>query len=95
MTLEQFKLTLKEQHPPEGISNLLRAMWHEGNNDWDTAHNIAQDISSADAAWVHAYLHRKEGDRGNAAYWYRLAGRPVPSVSLDEEWEQITAELLA
>jgi hypothetical protein len=94
MTLKEFKSTLSAPKPPEGISDLLRAMWYEGRNDWEMAHNIAQDISSDEGSWVHAYLHRKEGDQGNAAYWYRRAGRPVPHIQLDEEWENITAELL-
>lgn len=58
------------------------------------AHNIAQDIASDDGSWIHAYLHRKEGDQGNAVYWYHRAGRPVPRGSLHEEWEQIVNELL-
>ncbi len=94
MTLTEFKSTLSASKPPEGVSELLQAMWYEGKNDWETAHNIAQDIMSEDGSWVHAYLHRKEGDTGNAAYWYRRAGRPVPRTSLGEEWEDIVKELL-
>ncbi len=94
MTLMEFKSTLSASKPPEGVSELLQAMWYEGKNDWETAHNIAQDITSEDGSWVHAYLHRKEGDSGNAAYWYRRAGRPVPQIGLAEEWEDIVKELL-
>lgn len=89
MTLEEFKASLWNSQPPGGIPELLCALWYDGRNEWEKAHNIAQDNSSADGSWVHAYLHRVEGDHGNAAYWYRRAGRPVPRVSLQEEWEQI------
>jgi hypothetical protein len=63
--------------------------------DWTRAHEIAQDIETAEAAWVHAYLHRREGDQSNAAYWYRRAGKPVARGSLDEEWRAIVSALLA
>ena len=94
MTLEEFKSTLSEPKPPDGFSDLLRAMWYEANNDWNKAHDISQEIPSEDGSWVHAYLHRKEGDHGNAGYWYRRAGRPTCRMTLEEEWEQITADLL-
>ena len=94
MTLDDFKSTLSANHPPQDVAPLLKALWYEKNNDWERAHDIAQDIHSSDGSWIHAYLHRKEGDQGNAAYWYRRAGRPVPGVSLEEEWEQIVRELL-
>ena len=95
MTFETFKASLSGSHPPTGTSPLLEALWHEAKDDWNRAHNIAQDIHSDDGSWMHAYLHRKEGDHGNAAYWYRRAGRPVPKVSLNTEWEQIARELLS
>lgn len=94
MTLETFKATLTESEPPKGISKLLTALWYEGKNDWNQAHIIAQDISTKDGSWVHAYLHRKEGDHGNAAYWYHRAGKPVAATSLQEEWDQIVSALL-
>jgi hypothetical protein len=77
------------------VAPLLRALWHDARGDWDAAHRVAQDIEDADAAWVHAYLHRKEGDAGNAAYWYRRAGQPIATDSLDDEWTRIARELLA
>lgn len=95
MTFEEFKSTLSGAQPPSGISELVKAIWYEGKNDWEMAHNIAQEIHSADGSWIHAYLHRKEGDQGNAAYWYRRAGRPVPRISLQEEWEQLAREFLS
>jgi hypothetical protein len=94
MTLEAFISSLSQSHPPEGLSKLLQALWHEGKNDWEKAHNIAQDISSSDGSWIHAYLHRVEGDHANAAYWYHRAGKTIPRVSLEEEWEGIARELL-
>ena len=94
MTIEDFNLSLKQPHPPQGLPKLLEALWYAGKNDWENAHNIAQDISSAEGSWVHAYLHRREGDEGNAAYWYRRAGKPMPGISLQEEWEQIAIALL-
>lgn len=95
MTLDAFKSSLSKSDPPDGISTPLKAMWHEGKNDWERAHNIAQDISTDDGSWIHAYLHRVEGDQSNAAYWYHRAGKSVPRVSPEEEWEQIVAALLA
>ena len=94
MTLQDFKSTLSSPQPPAHLTDLLKAMWYEGKKDWEKAHNIAQDIGSQNGSWIHAYLHRREGDQGNAAYWYRRAGRPVPRVDLDQEWEQIVTELL-
>jgi hypothetical protein len=73
---------------------LLLALWHDAKDDWDASHNIAQDIHSNDGSWIHAYLHRKEGDAGNAGYWYRKAGKPYPSASLEKEWESIVSVLL-
>lgn len=94
MTLEEFKASLSESQPPKGISKLLEAMWYDGRHDWNMAHEIVQDIPSEDASWIHAYLHRKEGDHGNAAYWYSRAGKPVARVSLEEEWEEIVNVLM-
>lgn len=76
--------------PPQGISAPLLALWYDAKGDWERAHDIAQDLGSKEGDWIHAYLHRKEGDEGNAAYWYRRAGKPFPvGVSLQEEWEQL------
>jgi phage major head subunit gpT-like protein len=94
MTFEAFTSSLTEPQPPASLPKTLQALWYDGKNAWDTAHDIAQDIGSPDGSWIHAYLHRKEGDTGNAGYWYRRAGKPMPSVSLQREWEQIVRELL-
>jgi len=73
---------------------LLHALWHDAHGNWASAHALAQDVETADGARVHAYLHRKEGDAFNANYWYRRAGRPAFTGSLDEEWTAIATELL-
>jgi hypothetical protein len=95
MTLQDFKNSLSASKPSAQLSPLLQALWHDGKGDWEMSHTIAQDIPSKEGSWVHAYLHRKEGDAGNAMYWYNRAGRKMPEVSLDEEWEVIVSWLLA
>ncbi|SFS10208.1 hypothetical protein SAMN05421771_1760 [Granulicella pectinivorans] len=83
-----------EEANADDFSGLLLALWWDAKGDWKQAHEIAQDVEGADGAWVHAYLHRKEGDTWNAGYWYRRAGRPEARGSLREEWEEIVTELL-
>jgi hypothetical protein len=95
MTLEEFKGTVTRPVPPGGLSPPLLALWHDGAGNWDEAHRIAQDIEDGTGAWIHAYLHRKEGDLANAGYWYRRAGRPPAGVALEVEWEGIVEALLA
>lgn len=80
---------------PENLSPLLQAMWHDHQGNWEASHNLAQDINTRDGAWVHAYLHRKEGDASNALYWYHKAGEQMPSTTLEKEWEEIVTALLA
>ena len=94
LTLDEFRQTLSAASPPL-LSPLLRALWHDANGDWDEAHRIAQDVSGADAAWVHAYLHRKEGDLSNARYWYHQAGKEPGADALESEWQRIVTELLS
>jgi hypothetical protein len=93
MTLEEFKATLSGSAPPD-VLPALRALWHDGRGDWQAAHGVAQDVDDASGAWVHAYLHRKEGDLTNAAYWYRRAQQPVAADPLPVEWERIVTALL-
>jgi hypothetical protein len=95
MTLQEFKSSLSHNEPPAGSSLLLVALWHDGKGNWDASHDIAQDIYSNDGSWIHAYLHRKEGDTGNAGYWYRKAGKPYPTVSLEMEWNTLVNHFLA
>jgi hypothetical protein len=94
MTLQDFKASLSNSTPPTGLSDLLKALWYDGKGDWEASHNIAQDIHTQDGSWIHAYLHRKEGDLGNASYWYNRASKPVAKVSLAEEWEQLVKSFL-
>lgn len=94
MTFEEFSQTLTASTPPPGLQPALVALWHDARGDWDAAHGVAQDMPDPDGAWVHAYLHRKEGDAGNAAYWYRRAGKPAATVPLRVEWEQIVRAFL-
>ncbi len=93
MSIDEFK-KLAGGAPPKGVSAALLALYHDSCGDWAAAHESAQAVETPDGAWVHAYLHRKEGDLGNASYWYRRAGRPVPKCSVETEWEQIACELL-
>jgi hypothetical protein len=95
MDVPRFKGALADHEPPRGMSLLLQALWWAAKGDWDKAHAIAQDDDSADAAWVHAYLHRVEGDLVNAHYWYTRARRAPAASSLEAEWEAIVAALLA
>ena len=92
MTFEQFRNAESE---PRGLSPALRALWHAARGNWNEAHRIAQDVDDDAAAWVHAYLHREEGDLANAGYWYRRAHKPVASGPLEDEWERIARALLA
>ena len=95
MTLAEFKQTTSEAKPPTTLSPALRALWHDAKGDWNAAHQVAQDIDNTTGSWIHAYLHRKEGDLANAGYWYRRAQKPECRSSLDAEWEEIAASLLA
>jgi hypothetical protein len=94
MDIHTFEESLIQPAPPAGLSPAVEALWHERHGDWDLAHRIAQDITGAEGAWVHAYLHRREGDESNAAYWYRQAGKPVMRGSLDDEWRAMVEALL-
>ncbi len=94
MTLEEFKSSLRQSAVPSTVSPLLQAMWYAGKDNWEEAHNLAQDVHTTDGSWAHAYLHRQEGDLGNASYWYHRAGRTMPKHSLEKEWEEIVNAFL-
>ena len=94
MTLAEFKSTLSSATPPPGLGAPLEALWHDGRGDWDRAHRTVMSARGRNAAWVHAYLHRKEGDRDNARYWYDRAQQPVASGLLATEWTAIASALL-
>ncbi|MEZ4729746.1 MAG: hypothetical protein R3E79_21660 [Caldilineaceae bacterium] len=95
MTLQEFKASLQQETPPAGLSTALQALWQAGKGEWQASHAITQVQGDADVDWVHAYLHREEGDLNNAGYWYRRAGKPTSSQSLAEEWDEIAQALLA
>ena len=94
MDYQEFTASLERDTPPNLDQPLLLALWHDARGDWERAHDIAQDIDNRNGAWVHAYLHRVEGDNWNANYWYRRAGRAMPDQSLREEWEHLVRALL-
>ena len=94
MTLNAFRASLETRRPPAGLGKPLEALWYAGRGDWDQAHRIAMSAKSRDAAWVHAFLHRQEGDLDNARYWYRQAKQREFSGALEEEWEAIAVALL-
>ena len=95
MTLQEFKNSLNQGAMPTGLSPALQALWEAGKGEWNTAHAITQAQGDPDVDWVHAYLHREEGDINNAGYWYRRAGKPVSTQSLAAEWDAMATALLA
>jgi hypothetical protein len=94
MKLAKFRASLAQVTPPAGISPALQALWYAAKGDWNRAHEITQP-GGPELDWVHAYLHRMEGDLGNAAYWYRRAGKPVATGSLEEEWATLVTSFLS
>ena len=98
MSFAEFQQSIaRDAAPPADASGALQALWHEARGDWDRAHACAQADTGRAGAWVHAYLHRKEGDVGNAGYWYSRARQPMPAetVTLAAEWAEIARSLLA
>lgn len=93
MTLDEFKATLTASTPPL-LSPALKALWLDAKGDFDAAHEMADSVEEKSGYWVHAYLHRKEGNPGNAKYWYDMAKEPVATDSLESEWTRITTALL-
>lgn len=91
MTIDEFKQSIEDGRRPENVSPALLAMWCEARGEWSEAHGIVQACDDRSAAWVHAYLHRKEGDTSNAVYWYSRASRPMSDQALEQEWEEIVA----
>ncbi len=94
MTLEDFRHSLSAAEPPAELTLPLAGLWWDAKGDWTRAHECAQQVEAADGSWVHAYLHRKEGDAANAAYWYGRAGKPVCGEALNEEWTAIVKAFL-
>lgn len=94
MDITSLKGSLSAGTPPLSASVYLKALWYDAKEDWNKAHELIQGLPDKNASWIHAYLHRKEGDTWNADYWYAKAGKKRPSVSLQEEWEQIVKAFL-
>lgn len=94
MTLSEFELMLQENMPPDGLTQFLKALWFDAKENWQRAHEIVQEIETEEGSWMHAYLHRKEGDDTNARYWYSRAGKNFPISDLQEEWKQLTVYFL-
>lgn len=94
MDLNAFRASLAGRAPPPGVDLALQALWHEAKGEWDQAHRLAQRQDDEAGAWVHAYLHRVEGDLSNAGYWYRRAGKPASEAALADEWAEIAHALL-
>jgi hypothetical protein len=94
MDLASFKQSVSSTTPPAALGSAVQALWWDAKGDWGKAHECAQAQNDQAGAWVHAYLHRKEGDNSNAGYWYRRAGKSPATVSLDAEWASIAEALL-
>jgi len=94
MTLAEFKAACKSGNTPTGISVELLALWYDSKGNWNRAHELVQETGGYTADWIHAYLHRKEGDNSNAAYWYRRVKKIMPQKSLEEEWNELAEYLL-
>ena len=94
MTLEEFQQSTQADKAPSTLSHPLLALWYDAQGNWEKAHDYAQQNNDSASAWVHAYLHRKEGDLMNANYWYVRASRTLPDQPLEEEWEFIAQTLL-
>ena len=94
MRFDALLAATRAQEPSGDLAGPLLALWHDARGQWDAAHRVVQDLDTAEAAWVHAYLHRKEGDQGNAGYWYRRCRIAPFTGSLEQEWQELVAQLL-
>ena len=95
MDVTSFRASLSADLPLADLSPPLVELWWAAKGEWDKAHAVAQGQEDQPSAWVHAYLHRVEGDQSNAGYWYRRAGRPAATEPLESEWTKIAEALLA
>lgn len=94
MNIATFTESLAANEPPENISVYLKSLWFDAKGNWNKAHQLIQDVEDKNASWIHAYLHRKEGDIGNAGYWYSRAGKSTSLLSLEKEWKEIVTALI-
>lgn len=95
MNMEEFRDSLRRKEPPPDLGFALTGLWWDARKDWKRAHESAQQDEGPAGSWVHAYLHRKEGDTSNAEYWYRRAGKKPAQTTFEEEWLQLVQSLLA
>jgi hypothetical protein len=95
MTLDEFRASLSRDEPPRQLNIALAALWWDAKGDWKQSHEVAGQDEGPAAAWVHAYLHRKEGDNSNAGYWYTRADKTPSRAPLQQEWTEIVESLLA
>jgi len=93
--MHTFQATLAWEAPDANLSPVLKSLWYDAKGDWKKAHDLIDQLPGTDAAWVHAYLHRKEGDSWNADYWYAKAKKTRPAISLEAEWESLVSYFLA
>jgi len=91
---QHFQETLQGEHPPHEWPDGLKAMWFDAKGNWNASHDIAQDMHTNMGSWIHAYLHRKEGDEWNAGYWYRRANKVFPKNTQEEELKDIVEDIL-
>ena len=95
MTVPEFIDTTRSPEPPAGLSTHLQSLWWAKKGNWEKAHDLIQDGTDGGSCWIHAWLHRAEGDQGNASYWYLKAGKKKPVMPLDEEWLQLASHFLS
>jgi hypothetical protein len=94
MFMDAFIKSLESDQPSSTLSVYLKALWYDAKGNWEQAHQLVQDIETGKASWIHAYLHREEGDITNADYWYKKAGKKRPDITLKQEWENIVNAFL-
>lgn len=94
MNYEEFIFSIEKNKPPTKLNKYLAILWYDRKGKWNIAHNLAQAIYNRDGSLLHAYLHRKEGDLANAAYWYSNADMEMPNISLNKEWEKLVKKYL-
>ena len=94
MQFDEFNKSIAAAAPPENLNQYALALWYDAKGHWEKAHAIVQDMQDSTGARIHGYLHRKEGDSGNAAYWYTRAGRQMPTNTLHKEWEEIAKTVI-
>ena len=93
-TLTEFQASLNAKEPDRGMAVQLKSLWYNAKGNWNLAHKQVDHLNDQKSAWVHAYLHRKEGDTGNADYWYRIAGKVRPDITLVQEWVTLVQHFL-